>query len=150
MNKNNTKILLEDLQPSHFEQEFLFIDTNILVLAHNNSTFFKQVLIPLKQNPNCVLLTIPSVVFEFTRGSDSIIQYNNKHKLVNQIFENIWPVEKFLSEINEFTLVLHKTSPKMQYTDFLLCVALHKFPGRAVVMTQNHHDFAGQIGRAHV
>lgn len=69
-----------------------------------------------------------SLFFEFTRGSDTLISFKTRAKFLTELAD-IWPIERYLDQIEEAMVVLQKLgSRQMSYTDFLLCVCLYKFP----------------------
>jgi hypothetical protein len=49
----------------------------------------------------------------------------------------VYPIEKHLEQIKEFTIVLQKAQQKISYTDFLLCACLFKFPD-TYLLTENY------------
>lgn len=135
------RIIYDNNLISKFENETLFLDTSTLILSFASDKKFLKLLYDLKR-VNCSLLTIPSVFFEFTRGSDSLLKYNER---VNFFTEGLgiktYPIERQLDDIGEFIVVFQKIAPNtISYTDFLLCCCLYKFKGCGV-LTENHKDF---------
>lgn len=86
----------------------------------------------------CTFLTIPSVLFEFTRGTESIQDFNKRAKFITD-FSSIYPVEKHLEDLEDLTVVLQRIQGQMSYTDFLLIACLYKFP-KAFLISANHKD----------
>jgi hypothetical protein len=120
---------------------FLFFDTNSLIAVMTYQEDFRAVFSEFKMN-DYTFITIPSVVFEFTR-TDSINKYNNRNKFINS-FLSVFEVEKILGQIREITPVLQKINGRMSYSDFLLYCCLYKFPN-SYLITENHKDFLTSI-----
>lgn len=127
--------------PSKLNNAFLFLDTNSFVTALNYEEFGK-ILFDLKES-SCSLLTIPSVVFEFTRGSDSIDSYNKRLRFLESLAD-IYPIEKSLNDMRNYVVALQKISGGAEYTDFLLGLCTAKFSS-AYILTENHKHFKTSI-----
>lgn len=68
--------LLHDLNSAvNLQNSFLFFDTNVLIAANKYKEPFANIFQILK-NKGCDFVTIPSVFFEFTRGTKSIADFN--------------------------------------------------------------------------
>ena len=129
--------LLEDLSDS-----YLFVDTNTLIALLHNLDFREFVLKTLKEK-DVVFITIPSVVFEFTRGSDDLDIFKSKLEFIKN-FVAVYPIERHLDKIEDFTIVLQKLKGSIGYTDFLLYACLYKFP-QSYLITENHQHLPLQI-----
>lgn len=122
---------------------FLFLDTTAFIAALNYKKEFGELFKSLKDQ-GCSFLTIPSVFFEFTRGSDTLISFKTRAKFLTGLAD-IWPIERYLDQIEQAMVVLQKLgSRQMSYTDFLLCVCLYKFPS-AYLLTENYHHIPVQV-----
>jgi hypothetical protein len=121
---------------------FLFLDTNSLISLINFEGLFTDFLIEIK-NVDCALLTIPSVVFEFSR-TENIGEYNKRTAFIKAIVD-VYHIEKHLEEMQELVPVIHKIGGRLQYTDFLLYACLYHFKNKAFLMTENHKDFQTSI-----
>lgn len=125
---------------SSFKDKTIFLDTSALILAISSDQSFLEFLFDLKQ-VGCSFMTIPSVLFEFTRGSDTLEIFNKRTSFVLEDLNiGIYPIEKHLDEIREFMVVLQKIAKDNSYTDFLLCCCMYKFQN-SYVLTENHNHF---------
>jgi hypothetical protein len=58
---------------------------------------------------------------------------------------DIWPIERYLDQLEQAMIVLQKVGNKdLSYTDFLLCACLYKFP-KAYLLTENYHHIPVQV-----
>jgi len=124
---------------SRLKGKYLFLDTNVFI----GSLFVPELLglIHAFKENGCELLTIPSVLFEFTRGTKTIPEYNRRVEAVKSICgNNVYPIERHLGEFNDFTVVLQHLKGEMDYTEFLLCASVYKFQ-TAKIITENHQHF---------
>ena len=138
------KILYNQELLSNLKNSSLFFDTNTYIGALSYSNLYSELFFKLNEN-NCAFLTIPSVLFEFTRGTNSIENFNKRTKfIVEDLKSSIYPIERQLQGLENLTLVLQKIRGTMDYTDFLLCVCLYKFPG-SFLITENHSHFPTEI-----
>lgn len=124
--------LLTDLTNSD-----LFFDTNTFIGAISFPEIFENLIKELK-NAGCSYLTIPSVVFEFTRGTQSIQNFNKRAKFITDL-SVVYPIERYLDGLEDLTVVLQKIQGHISYTDFLLLACLYKFP-KSFLMSVNHQD----------
>lgn len=128
---------------SDLNQADLFFDTTALIASitfpKELSDFFKKL-----TTVNCTFLTIPSVLFEFTRGVDTIAGFNNRTTFLHGMISAIYPIERHLNEFRDLIVVLQRVRGKMSYTDFLLCCCLYKFP-KAYLVSENHNDMPLEV-----
>lgn len=123
------------LKPSSLDNlKYVFLDTNIYVAAIADDDFV-EFLTTLHQN--VVFFTIEQVVFEFTRGSDSLEQYNKRLRFLESLTDTIYPIHKHKDQSREFTVLMQKCRPQGQYTDFMLCLCLYALPD-AYLFTGDH------------
>lgn len=116
---------------------YLFLDTNTFIGAISFPEIFEDLIKSLK-DVGCVYLTIPSVVFEFTRGTESVRDFNKRTKFITDL-SFIYPIEKQLNSLENLTIILQKIQGSVSYTDFLLIACLYKFP-KAFLISANHKD----------
>lgn len=104
----------------------LFLDTNVFSVAFRYPQFGEFLTDILDQD--CALVTIPSVLFEVTRGSSSLEIYNQRATALKELVTYTDPMT-YLSEVDEFSVVMAKLqkADKVQYTDFLLAACLYKY-----------------------
>lgn len=115
----------------------LFLDTNTFIGAISFPELFEEFFKQLKNN-GCVYLTIPSVVFEFTRGVESIQAFNKRAEFITSL-SSIYPIERHLNDLESLTIVLQRIQGSISYTDFLLLACLYKFP-TSYLISANHKD----------
>lgn len=116
---------------------YLFIDTCTLILVTSYLEQFGEIISQLEQQGK-VLVTIPSVAFEFTR-TNNVESYNTRARFLNN-HVSIYPIEKHLGGFNALTPVVQKINPGASYSDFLLYCCLYKF-NQSHLLTENHKDF---------
>ncbi len=119
------------------QSEYLFLDTNILISALQYPTFFE--LIQKVRRKKIILLSTPSVFFEFLRGGDSLEEFKKRLNFYDNLLTT-WPIEKQIVNSEEAIVVLQKVCPHVSYTDFLLGVCLYKLSG-SYLLTGDHSAF---------
>lgn len=127
---------------SSLNHKWLFLDANSFVAALYYNDPFGNLLIDLK-NQGCALVTIPSVLFEFTRGAKSVKDFIKRSNFIQNL-ATIYPIQNHLEQLMEFTVVCQRVNPQISFTDFLLIACLYKFPN-SYVLTENHKDFSLDI-----
>lgn len=127
---------------SSLNHKWLFLDANTFVAALYYNDPFGNLLIDLK-NQGCALVTIPSVLFEFTRGSKSVKDFIKRSDFIQNL-ASIYPIQNHIKQLMEFTVVCQRVNPQISFTDFLLIACLYKFPD-SYVLTENHKDFSLDI-----
>ncbi|OGD62039.1 hypothetical protein A2160_00555 [Candidatus Beckwithbacteria bacterium RBG_13_42_9] len=142
----------DNLLASKLKGSYLFFDTDVLIAL----TYYQPLLndfLSLLQNIECSFLIIPSVQFEFTRGSETIEKYNERLEYLKKYFVT-YPIEKHLDseDMKEYIVVLQRIigsfkpgQKTMSYTDFLLSACLYKFKSHSYLITENHRDFTPSI-----
>ncbi len=118
------------------EAKSVFLDTNIFVAATGSKDFL-AFLKNLKDNHGFVYFTIPQVVYEFTRGSNSIDTYNKRAEFIDHIVDAVYPIDRHIDYSREFIVLMQKYRPRGQYTDFLLCICLYTMQS-AYLLTSDH------------
>lgn len=111
---------------SDLNAKYLFMDTNVLLAMIKYPTLFADLLEQLSKI-GCAFITIPQVVFEFTRGTETIADYKKRLEFLPANNISIYQINRHLSEFEELPLIVHKVSKGISYTDYLLCVCLCKF-----------------------
>lgn len=120
----------------------VFFDTNTFISAISIpeiSELFKE----LKGN-GCAFLTIPSVVFEFTRGTASIPDFNKRAEFIDTLVNTVYPIEKHIEDLRDLVVVLQRIKGDIHYTDFLLVACLYKFP-KSYLISSNYKDCPTEI-----
>ncbi len=121
---------------------YLFIDNCSLILISSYQKEFSNILSSLKDQGK-VLVTIPSIAFEFSR-TDNIQVYNTRRKFLED-YVSIYPIEKHLKGLsNALTITVQKIAGNASYSDFLLYYCLYHFR-EAHLLTENHKDFKTAI-----
>lgn len=128
--------------------KYLFIDTNVLVGMLNYPKLFATLLDELS-DAGCAFITIPQVLFEFTRGVYSISDYKKRTEFLPANNISIYPIDRHLNEFEELPLIVHKVSKGISYTDFLLCLCLCKFPS-AYLMSEDRGIPTAIFDRKHL
>ncbi|HTE22775.1 MAG TPA: type II toxin-antitoxin system VapC family toxin [Candidatus Limnocylindria bacterium] len=118
------------LYPPLIRQELkdyhIFLDTNVFIYASKNESFF-NFLVDLNNQADCAFTTIPSVLFEYTRGSNSATEYAKRTDFLKNMVESVNSMN-FLNSIPDFHIVMAKAdSNNKSYTDFLLAACLYQY-----------------------
>lgn len=118
------------IYPPSIHQELkdfhIFLDTNVFIYAAKNEDFF-NFLVELKDKTNCSYNTIPSVLFEFTNGADTLTKYNERIDFVKSLVDTVLPMA-FLQKIPDFYVVMAKINAQNKaYTDFQLAACLYNY-----------------------
>lgn len=110
--------------------KILFLDTNVFVgaLLCDDLALF---LADLRKSSESQVLTVSSAVYEFTRGSKTLEEFNDKREFVNDLTDRVMPVGPLLenSKNDVFSLVMSRmvSSRDSDYTDFLLATCLYQY-----------------------
>lgn len=128
----------------------LFLDTNAFIYASKSQSFF-DFLFSLKTDGNCAFTTIPSVLFEFTNGSETATKYTERTEFLTSLVGSINPVS-FLNNIADFYVVMAKVNYKNNsYTDFLLAACLYQYRRTKVALiTTDLKAFPAFFKRTHI
>lgn len=132
------KVQYESNLVSELKSSNLFFDTNTFIASISITDIFGKLFEELKNN-DCAFLTIPSVVFEFTRGTDTIADYDKRFEFIDSLVDTIYPVEKHINDFRDLVIVLQRIKGDIHYTDFLLLACLYKFP-KSFLISANHKD----------
>jgi|SRR3989344_2409739 len=133
------RIFYDLKQLSSSSNFFVFLDTNCLIGAFVYPNIFSKLFDDLKKL-SCEFLTIPSVAFEFTRGTKTVEEFNSKLEFLENL-ASIYQIEKHLEDFKDLTITLQKIKGSASYTDFLLIAALYKFrKAPSYLLNSNHSD----------
>jgi len=124
---------------------YLLLDTTVCINASKSDEFLG--LVSKLSGSGCSLMTIPSVVYEFTRNSNSIIGYNERQEFIKGLNVTVLNrVEEVLEKEQVFKIAYAKafSAPNEKgpsYTDALLCTVAYKYRAHdMLLMTANHKD----------
>lgn len=126
---------------SNLENSLLFLDTSSLIAVTTYENLFSNFLTEIGK-VNCEMVTIPSVLFEFSR-TESIDIYNKRMKFIEN-YVNVYPIERHYDQYEELIPILHRIRGRISYTDFLLYCCLYQF-SKSFLLTENHTDFSTTI-----
>jgi hypothetical protein len=102
----------------------------------------------------CIFTTIPSVVYEFSRGSRTVDEYNRYLQFINGFGTTVFKrIEESIDDEMRVFLVAYnkafanrKDKKKPSYTDSLLCATAYKFRNSKLrLVTANHKDIPESI-----
>jgi hypothetical protein len=148
-------MLFSDKFLTSLEDTNLFIDTNVLIGALYLQDF-RNLIHDLKTE-GCAIITVPSVAIEFLRGSkklgDKVVVkdkspqgFNDRTIFYQNIVDTTYPIERHLDNMEEFIIVVHNTSPQMDYADITLAACLYQFRTTSpYLMTTNTNHFPTSI-----
>ncbi len=108
----------------------IYLDTNIFIYAQEQEDLL-LLFRDLSDNHNTAFLTLSSVEYEYSRGSQSLSELRARREFIHAITRTVMPVGKLLeSDKNDvFSAVMSIVVGKKNsdYTDYLLATALHTF-----------------------
>lgn len=140
MKLQHTSTLAADLSGKH-----VLLDTTVLINASKSDEFLA--LLSDLSSSGCGLVTIPSVVYEFTRNANSITGYNERQEFIKTLNITVLPrVEEMVEKEPVFRIAYAKAFSAKgdrgpSYTDALLCSVAYKYRANGMlVMTANHKD----------
>ena len=126
MKIQHTLTLAEDLSKVH-----LLLDSTTLINA-SKSTDFLELLKSIRA-AGCTLVTIPPVIYEFTRWADKPERVKELKEFIEALKIDVIPkVEEMILKQSEiFTLIYNnqfkeREKKKPSYTDSLLCAMMYK------------------------
>lgn len=139
MKLQHTPTLVADLSG-----KYLLLDSTVLINASKSDNFLDLI---SAISEKCSLITIPSVVYEFTRNSNSIEGYNERQDFIKGLGIDVYSrVEEVLEKEQVFKIAYAKAFAVRKekgpsYTDALLCTLAYKFRNNGMLlMTANHRD----------
>lgn len=140
MKLQHTSTLATDLSAKH-----LLLDTTVLINASKSDDFLA--LMSDLSSVGCGLVTIPSVVYEFTRNANTISGYNERQEFIKTLNITVLPrVEEMVEKDPVFRIAYARAFSAKgdrgpSYTDALLCSVAYKYRANGIlVMTANHKD----------
>jgi hypothetical protein len=140
----HTPTLPEDLCESS-----IFIDSTSLIHASKSDEFLT--LLSSIAAGGCSFYTIPSVVYEYTRTSNSLEGFKERLEFIKELGIIVFNRVEELIEPHRIFLVAYNrefqgNSRGPSYTDSLLCAMAYKHRGSSpYIMTANHKDMPGSI-----
>lgn len=115
---------------SLLQNKTIFLDANVFIGALCSDSFVIQ-LVELREKNDAEFLTISSAVYEFTRNSKSLAEFNDKRNFVNDLVNRVISVGPLLEnpQNDVFSLVMSKlvSGKDSDYTDFLLATCLYQY-----------------------
>ena len=130
------KILFDPELPTKLCNAYLFFDTNVFIGSFSYPDLFGELFQSLI---NCEFLTIPSVAFEFTRGSQTVDDYNDRVEYLKNL-AIVYPIERHIDDTFKVLInVIQKIKGTASYTDFLFFSCLYKFT-KSYLITADHND----------
>lgn len=135
---------------SDLKDYFIFLDTGVFITASKSQSFV-ELLVRLRNESGCSFSTIPGVQFEFTRGSQTLEQYNTRTTLLKSLVDYIDPL-RFLENMQDFYFVMAKINDNNKsQTDFQLAACLYNYRHTKVaLLTGDLKAFPAFFPRTHV
>ena len=140
MKLQHTSTLVADLSGKH-----LLLDTTVLINASKSDEFLA--LLSELSSSGCSLVTIPSVVYEFTRNANTIAGYNERQDFIKGLNITVLNrIEEIIEKDQVFRIAYAKAFSAKgdrgpSYTDALLCSVAYKYRNNdMLIMTANHKD----------
>lgn len=131
--------------PVSLGNSHIFVDTTTLIHA-SQSDDFRRLLEEIVAS-GCNLYTISSVIYEFTRSSNTIEGYADRVRFVQELGIIVQSrVEELVGQDSIFTIAYtiacgQRGDKGPSYTDSLLARVAYKYrSSKALIMTANHKD----------
>jgi len=125
--------------------KYLLLDSTTFISASKSDEFLS--LLSSLVARGCSLMTIPSVVYEFTRNANYITGYNERLEFIESLKVTVLQrVEEILEKEQAFKIAYAKAFSSRKekgpsYTDALLCTVAYKYRNNnMLLMTANHKD----------
>lgn len=145
MKLQHTPTLTTDLNSAH-----LLLDSTSLINASKSDEFLS--LLTKIGTEGCTLLTIPSVVYEFTRGAPSVEEFDRRLAFIDALGVTVLNrIEELVKQEPIFLVAYIKAFSSRgekgpSYTDSLLCAVAYKHrTSNLLIMTANHKDIPSNI-----
>lgn len=140
MKLQHTPTLAADLSESS-----IFVDSTALIDAAKSDEFLN--LLTDIAGSGCVLYTVPSVVYEYTRTANTLEGYRERLEFIKELGIVVFNrIEELLEKDSRIFLVAYNTAftehgRGPSYTDSLLCTMAYKHRASSpYVLTANHKD----------
>lgn len=130
------KIVKSENLLADLKDQVLFLDANVFIGAYRRPEVVWEFLTEL-EGVNCDFATIPAVVFEFTRGSESLTDYNKRIAFIKKLTDFIYPIDRHIGNLQNFVMVCQKITKKIDYPDLLLLASLYKLK-TPYLLSENH------------
>lgn len=144
MSLQHTPTLATDLSKS-----YILLDSTALIDASRSDDFLN--LLSSISEKGCSLITIPSVVYEFTRNANNIEGYNERQEFIKGLNITVLNrIEEILEKEQVFKIAYAKAFGSKDkgpsYTDALLCTVAYKHRGHGMMlMTAITIDIGGEL-----
>lgn len=126
-------LLLSDNFRDICKQATLYIDTNVVVYAHEQVELLD--LIGELTASGTAFTTVTAVEYEFTRGAQSLQEIKDRKAFVRGLVHRVIPVGQLLDSDrnNAFSVAMSLNVGKKDshFTDYILATALHNFSNGA-------------------
>ena len=123
---------------SELREKYLLLDTCCLIHATKQPELVGKFIKELGDK-GCTLVVTPAVKLEFLRGADSFDAIRAREKYFAFLKTVVYPIEKYLDKIPEFSVVIQKASGgnTIELSDYLLVASLVIHP-EMYLLTENH------------
>lgn len=107
----------------------IYLDTNVFIYAHEQPELVEK--IAILSSRGTAFATVSSVEYEFTRGSQSLLEIKTRKQFLRGLVERVISIGPLLesdkNDVFSAAMSLNVNRKNSQYTDFLLATVLHKF-----------------------
>lgn len=139
------KIITPDGFLQILKNKTILLDTNVFIDAFKNPKEFTKLFNGLKEN-GVVLVTMDTVLIEFTKGAFDSKKFEDKKRFVKEIIETFLPIDKeILDDSLSFVDFYKEEGKDVSVTDFILAGCLAKFGKNIFLMTKDIKDFPTNI-----
>jgi len=135
---------------NELEGYFIFLDTGVFITASKSESFVR-LLAGMRRRAGCSFSTINPVLFEYTRGSETLAAYNKRVEFLKSLVDYIDPT-RFLESMPDFNVVMAKVnSQNKSQTDFQLAACLYNYShSKVALLTGDFKALPSFFPRTHV
>lgn len=138
------KLLHQQNLSTELSTRHVFIDSTALIHAAYSEEFL-ELLTDIVEH-GCLLLTIPSVVYEYSRSADTPEKFKQRLEFIKALNISILNrVEEEVVKHSVFLIAYNRTFNRRNvgpsYTDSLLCAMAYRFKHmNPLILSSNHRD----------
>lgn len=126
------------------ERIHIALDTCVFMDAYKHPDRFQDFFV-LAKNKHVTLTTTSLVYFEFSRGFDTIRDFNEAEEAFNSIIDYVYPLKDLDEWVEKVKRVYRKDGRNVDITDMFMGALLLKYKSDMLVMSKNHKHFLTEI-----
>jgi len=91
--------------------------------------------------PSSIILHWKRLYLEFSRGYDTIPDFNKADKFFNQTIDFLYPLKDIENEVEMAKRLYRRDGKDVDIADFFMAALILKFKEKVMVMSKNHKHF---------